>query len=141
MNLSANADWTRIVRGHGLDADGHGPDTATDMDKLRARTRVPSIALIFPPTSCRLKQSEAVRNGSGKRAVLPPLAPLRTGRESFPSSGSSPCKAPPKRNRCHDGYRAMPPLRYRLAAFWLGVHTWASWSGLSAVPARGRTHG
>jgi hypothetical protein len=41
VNLSANADWTRtrIVRGHGLDADGHGPDTATDMDWLRTRMR------------------------------------------------------------------------------------------------------
>jgi len=42
-------------------------------------------------------------NGSGKRATLPPPAPLRTGRESFPSSGSSQCKAPPRRSRFHDG--------------------------------------
>jgi hypothetical protein len=40
---------------------------------------------------------------SGKRPALPPPAPLRTGRESFPSSGSSRCKAPRKRSRCHDG--------------------------------------
>ena len=32
--FSAVADWTRtrIVHGHGLDADIRGPDTVTDMD-------------------------------------------------------------------------------------------------------------
>lgn len=42
-------------------------------------------------------------NWSGKRATLPPLPPLRTGRESFPSSGSSRHKAPRERSRHHDG--------------------------------------
>ena len=36
---------------------------------------------------------------SGKRAALLPLPPLRTGLESFPSSGSSRCKAPRGRSR------------------------------------------
>jgi hypothetical protein len=37
--------------------------------------------------------------GPGKRAALLPLPPLRTGRESFPSSGSSRYKAPLLRSR------------------------------------------
>jgi len=37
--------------------------------------------------------------GSGKEAALPPLPPLRTGHESFPSSGSSRCEAPLSRSR------------------------------------------
>ena len=37
--------------------------------------------------------------GSGKGAALLPLPPLRTGRESFPSSGSSRHKAPLSRSR------------------------------------------
>ena len=41
---------------------------------------------------------------SGKGAALPPLPPLRTGRESFPSSGSSRYKAPRERSRFHDGF-------------------------------------
>ena len=50
---------------------------------------------------------------SGKGAALPPLPPLRTGRESFPSSGSSRYKAPRERSRYHDGlipacWRVMP---------------------------------
>ena len=40
---------------------------------------------------------------SGKGTALPPLPPLRTGRESFPSSGSSRYKAPRERSRHHDG--------------------------------------
>jgi hypothetical protein len=40
---------------------------------------------------------------SGKRAALLPLPPLRTGRESFPSSGSSRCKAPVSGAGFHDG--------------------------------------
>lgn len=40
---------------------------------------------------------------SGKRALLPALAPLGTGHEGFPSSGSSRCKAPRERSRLHDG--------------------------------------
>jgi hypothetical protein len=36
---------------------------------------------------------------SGKEAALPPLPPLRTGHESFPSSGSSRCEAPLSRSR------------------------------------------
>jgi hypothetical protein len=36
---------------------------------------------------------------SGKGAALPPLPPLRTGRESFPSSGSSRNKAPREQSR------------------------------------------
>jgi hypothetical protein len=50
--------------------------------------------------------SEAARrlyHLSGKGAALPPLPPLRTGRESFPSSGSSRYKAPRERSRFHDG--------------------------------------
>ncbi len=39
---------------------------------------------------------------SGKGAALLPLPPLRTGRESFPSSGSSRYKAPRERSRPHD---------------------------------------
>jgi len=38
-------------------------------------------------------------SSSGKRAALLPLPPLRTGRESFPSSGSSRSKAPLWRSR------------------------------------------
>ena len=50
---------------------------------------------------------------SGKGAALLPLPPLRTGRESFPSSGSSRNKAPRERSRLHDGlipacWRVMP---------------------------------
>src|SRR5277367_5547298 len=41
------------------------------------------------------------RDWSGKGAALPPLPPLRTGRESFPSSGSSQYKTPRERSRCH----------------------------------------
>ena len=40
---------------------------------------------------------------SGKEVTSPPLPPLRTGRESFPSSGSSRCKAPYEWSRLHDG--------------------------------------
>jgi hypothetical protein len=36
---------------------------------------------------------------SGKEAALLPLPPLRTERESFPSFGSSHCKAPLLRSR------------------------------------------
>jgi hypothetical protein len=36
---------------------------------------------------------------SGKEVALPPLPPLGTGREGFPSSGSSRCKAPLARSR------------------------------------------
>src|SRR6266480_1204058 len=35
---------------------------------------------------------------SAKEVTLPPPPPLRTGHESFPSSGSSRCKAPPSRS-------------------------------------------
>jgi hypothetical protein len=61
---------------------------------------------------------------SGKGAALPPPPPLRTGRETFASSGSSRFKAPRERSRCHD----VAPLRYALAAFSRGVHTGASQS-------------
>src|SRR2546427_6851008 len=37
--------------------------------------------------------------GSGKETALLPPPPLRTGRESFPSSGSSRCEAPRERSR------------------------------------------
>ena len=52
---------------------------------------------------------------SGKRMALPPLPPLRTGRETFASSGSSRYKAPRERSRFHDGlipasWRWMPNL-------------------------------
>lgn len=36
---------------------------------------------------------------SGKETALPPPPPLRTGRESFPSSGSSRCEVPCERGR------------------------------------------
>ena len=39
------------------------------------------------------------KTGSGKEVTLPSPPPLRTGRESFPSSGSSQFKAPRKRSR------------------------------------------
>jgi hypothetical protein len=42
---------------------------------------------------------------SGKGTALPPLPPLRTGRETFASSGSSRCEAPRERSRFHDGCR------------------------------------
>jgi len=50
---------------------------------------------------------------SGKGAASPPLPPLRTGRETFASSGSSRYKAPRERSRLHDGlipacWRVMP---------------------------------
>jgi len=63
--------------------------------------------------------------------ALPPLPPLRTGRETFASSGSSRTKAPRERSRCHDGripswllydtrlqpsHRALPPGQR--------THTW-----------------
>ena len=35
---------------------------------------------------------------------MPPLAPLRTGRETFASSGSSRTKAPRERSRFHNGF-------------------------------------
>ena len=54
--------------------------------------------------------------GSGKEDALRRPPPLRTGRESFPSSGSSRCEAPRERSRCHDGSPGVPPLRYALAA-------------------------
>ena len=42
-----------------------------------------------------------IRHGdwSGKEVALPPLPPLRTGRETFASSGSSRCQAPRGRSR------------------------------------------
>ena len=43
------------------------------------------------------------KSWSGKGTALPPLPPIRTGLESFPSSGSSRSKAPPERSRYHDG--------------------------------------
>jgi len=39
--------------------------------------------------SGRLKRFRGRERGPGNRAALRPLSPLRTGRESFPSSGSS----------------------------------------------------
>src|SRR5271170_7046409 len=41
---------------------------------------------------------------SGKGVALPPLPPLRTGRETFASSGSSRSKAPRERSRFHNGF-------------------------------------
>jgi hypothetical protein len=41
---------------------------------------------------------------SGKEVALPPLPPLRTGRETFASSGSSRTKAPRERSRFHNGF-------------------------------------
>ena len=44
---------------------------------------------------------------SGKEVVLRPPPPLRTGRETFASSGSSRDKAPHERDRWHGGAPAM----------------------------------
>ena len=41
---------------------------------------------------------------SGKEMALPPSPPLRTGRETFASSGSSRTKAPRERSRFHNGF-------------------------------------
>ena len=41
---------------------------------------------------------------SGKGAALPPLPPLRTGRETFASSGSSRTKGPRERSRFHNRF-------------------------------------
>jgi hypothetical protein len=41
---------------------------------------------------------------SGKEVALPPVPPLRTGRETFASSGSSRTKAPRERSRFHNGF-------------------------------------
>ena len=57
----------------------------------------------------RLSLIHAIAEGggwSGKGTALPPLPPLRTGGESFPSSGSSRFKAPRAR-RFNPGFVAM----------------------------------
>jgi hypothetical protein len=91
------------------------------------------------PTLSLLKRAKKVaKKWSGKEVALPPLPPLRTGRETFASSGSSRTKAPRERSRCHTmchlyDTRLQPP---RLA-FTLGPG--------QSVPvrclARRRTHG
>ena len=48
-------------------------------------------------------RSRRLDDWSGKEVVLRPPPPLRTGRETFASSGSSQCKAPRERSRFHDG--------------------------------------
>jgi hypothetical protein len=53
----------------------------------------------------------------GKDAALPLRPPLRTGRETFASSGSSRCKAPRERSRCHDGL-IPASWRWRPNFFW-----------------------
>jgi hypothetical protein len=68
---------------------------------------------------------------SGKEVALPPLPPLRTGRETFASSGSSRTKAPRERSRCHDG---------RIPS-WLLYDTRLQPSHRRCRLARGRTHG
>src|SRR5208282_2186234 len=53
-----------------------------------------SDATIFKPLCSRTVVCYRLYRVSGKEAALLPLPPLRTGRESFPSSGSSRSKAP-----------------------------------------------
>ena len=60
---------------------------------------------------------------SGKGVTLLPLPPLRTGRESFPSSGSSQYKAPRERSRLHDGF---------IPAFWRVMPNFL-WNARSAM--------
>jgi len=64
---------------------------------------------------------------SGKGAALPPLPPLRTGRETFASSGSSRNKAPRERSRLHDGlipacWRVMPTFFWNARSAKYGCH-------------------
>jgi len=56
--------------------------------------RVKPDAMIFTSRRSHLSLISNFRHGSGKEVALLPLPPLRTGRESFPSSGSSRSKAP-----------------------------------------------
>jgi hypothetical protein len=49
--------------------------------------------------SCSSAYTNEMQGRSGKGTASPPLPPLRTGHESFPSSGSSRCKAPRERSR------------------------------------------
>src|SRR5262245_7762486 len=60
---------------------------------------------------------EVVFHWSGKEIALRPPPPLRTGRESFPSSGSSNYKAPRERSRFHNGL-VLACLHARPNFFW-----------------------
>lgn len=78
--LCAAADWmrTRIVRGHGLDADIRGPVTDTDMDWLRTRMRA------RPEHGYGLDAETVVarmRTGFGLAAVADWTRPRSAGRE------------------------------------------------------------
>src|SRR6266852_852474 len=73
----------------------------------------------------------------GSRKVLPPSSPLRTGRESFPSSGSSP---EPVERRSTDALADIVPLAtkdlpshrgavdMRMSRSSLRVHCWLRWA-------------
>ena len=57
-------------------------------------------------------------NWSGKEMTLRSPPPLRTGRETFASSGSSRSKAPRERSRLHNGltpacWRVMPNFLWK----------------------------
>ena len=56
--------------------------------------RVKTDATIFKSRCSRMVMCYRLNRVSGKEVALLPLPPLRTGRESFPSSSSSRCKAP-----------------------------------------------
>lgn len=51
---------------------------------------------------------------SGKEATLLSPPPLRTGRASFPASGSSPSQRPLRRTRCNNGGFGLVGLRVQL---------------------------
>ena len=81
--------------------------SAADPDLVACRADNSHSPGCFPMTrtgslSCRPVKQFAPVVLSGKGAALLPLPPLRTGRESFPSSGSSRYKAPRERSRFHD---------------------------------------
>ena len=91
---------------------------AIDDGRFRLDTRDADL-LRWQPRTTRPHNSpkthfNVVFHWSGKRAALPPPAPLGTGLETFASSGSSRYEAPCKRSRPHDDFAL--PLRYGLAA-------------------------
>src|SRR2546430_16616154 len=66
---------------------------------------------------------------SGKEVTLPPPPPLRTGRESFPSSGSSRYKAPLARSRFTRRFQSsLPTMNAKLleerTVFKVGPPAW-----------------
>jgi hypothetical protein len=72
---------------------------ATSICTITFAKREKSDAVIFKSGRSRLSLICNFIHGSGKEAALLPLPPLRTGREGFPSSGSSRYKAPLLRSR------------------------------------------